>query len=108
MGTNLNNATVIQLLKEDLEWLLKQPHSLERGHIECLINQTIREYQARIDSVTRKEFKGLVYGTTQEYSFTGTEKEWEKLKWKHKCDYERRMQGPGKGFRLSIPMEECD
>ena len=35
--------TYIRLLQEDLDWLLKQPRTLERDHIEALIKQEIRK-----------------------------------------------------------------
>ncbi len=37
MPCELNRAVYEQLLREDLEWLLKQPRTLERDHIEYLL-----------------------------------------------------------------------
>lgn len=40
MGTTLNRHAYQRLVDEDLEWLLKQPRSLEREHIEGIVRQS--------------------------------------------------------------------
>lgn len=42
MGSILNKQAYNNLIDEDLEWLLKQPPSLERDHIECVLKAEIR------------------------------------------------------------------
>lgn len=37
MPTTLNREALNKLYVEDLEWLLQQPRTLERDHIECAI-----------------------------------------------------------------------
>ena len=41
MGTTLNRKGYEMLIKENLEWLLNQPRSLERNHIEDILNESI-------------------------------------------------------------------
>lgn len=40
MGTTLNRHAYQRLIDEDLEWLLKQPGSLERDHIEAIVRRS--------------------------------------------------------------------
>lgn len=42
MPTTINRHTYRQMIDEDLEWLRKQPYSLERMHIEAIIRWSIR------------------------------------------------------------------
>ena len=37
MGTKVNRAAYEKLIKEDLEWLLSQPRTLERDHIQQIL-----------------------------------------------------------------------
>lgn len=37
MPSELNTAAYQQILDEDLEWLRRQPRTLERDHIECCL-----------------------------------------------------------------------
>jgi hypothetical protein len=41
MRTTLTTQEYQKLLKEDIEWLLKQPRSLERDHIHNLLSEKI-------------------------------------------------------------------
>lgn len=41
MGILISPESILKLLNEDKEWLLKQERSLERDHIECIINNFI-------------------------------------------------------------------
>lgn len=43
MPTTLNRAAYFKLVEEDLQWLLQQPRSLERDHIEHMLRWTMRE-----------------------------------------------------------------
>lgn len=46
MGTTMNRATYEKIIAEDLVWLLEQPHSLERMHIEQVLRDSpLRLYQ---------------------------------------------------------------
>lgn len=38
MGTTLNRRAYERMIQEDLTWLMQQPRSLERDHIEAIIN----------------------------------------------------------------------
>lgn len=40
MGTILNREGYEKLIQEDLEWLRKQPRTLEREHIELIVSQS--------------------------------------------------------------------
>jgi hypothetical protein len=40
MSSTLNRQAYEQLIAEDLEWLLKQPRSLERDHIEAILRSS--------------------------------------------------------------------
>lgn len=42
MSTTLNTHAFNQLIDEDLEWLLKQPRTLERDHIEAVLKEKLR------------------------------------------------------------------
>lgn len=39
--SRMNRTTYEQLISEDLEWLLKQPRSLERDHIEAIVRRSV-------------------------------------------------------------------
>lgn len=41
MSTLISPESILRLLNKDKEWLLKQERSLERDHIECIINNLI-------------------------------------------------------------------
>lgn len=46
MGTTLNRHAYQRLIDENLEWLSKQPRSLERDHIEGIIKRSLHhEYE---------------------------------------------------------------
>ena len=47
MGMILNAEALRKLLDGDLEWLLKQPRTLERDHIEIIV----REYHERAEEI---------------------------------------------------------
>lgn len=50
MGTTLNRHAYQRLINEDLEWLLKQPRTLERDHIEAIVRiSPKREYETSCD-----------------------------------------------------------
>lgn len=44
MGTTLNRAAFEKLIQEDLDWLAKQPKSLERDHIWYLLQAASHVY----------------------------------------------------------------
>lgn len=54
MPTTLNKSAYQKLVKEDLEWLQKQPRSLERDHIEQVLKWSIGQlYQDEIEEMPR-------------------------------------------------------
>lgn len=42
-GVLISPESMLKLLNEDKEWLLKQEKSLERDHIECMLNKFIKD-----------------------------------------------------------------
>lgn len=40
MGTTLNRQAYEQLLEEDLTWLMRQPRTLERDHVEAIVKRS--------------------------------------------------------------------
>jgi hypothetical protein len=42
-GCRLNNEAYVNLIKEDLGWLLEQKRTLERDHIELILAEKISE-----------------------------------------------------------------
>ena len=44
MSTKLNQATYEGMIAEDLKWLMEQPDTLERAHIEHIIKDSIACY----------------------------------------------------------------
>lgn len=42
-GVLISPESMLKLLNEDKEWLLKQERSLERDHIECMLNNFINK-----------------------------------------------------------------
>lgn len=45
MSVMMNKSSYEGMIKENLEWLAKQPYSCERMHIECILKgSTQREY----------------------------------------------------------------
>lgn len=56
----LNRTAYERLIAENIEWLLKQPRTLERDHIECILrNSPDKEYPA-VGSPERIERGGVV------------------------------------------------
>ena len=53
--SKLNNHTMVRILQEDIEWLEKQPHSLEKIHILVVLEAAIitevklRDAEAKLD-----------------------------------------------------------
>ena len=47
------NEAFQRLIDRDLEWLMEQPRTLERDHIEAIIKQTIDLHYERIESNKR-------------------------------------------------------
>ncbi len=46
MSQRLNRAGYEKLIAEDIEWLMKQPRTLEREHILCVLRVSVeREYE---------------------------------------------------------------
>ena len=41
MGLKVNREAYQKLIDEDIEWLLKQPRSLERGHIVNVLKNCV-------------------------------------------------------------------
>ena len=44
VGTTINRGAYQQLIDENIEWLLEQPRSLERDHIEGIIKHSVDIY----------------------------------------------------------------
>jgi len=56
MGTTLNRDAYERLIAEDLEWLLKQPRTLERDHIESIVRRSAdHEYRNCPTPRTKKQ-----------------------------------------------------
>lgn len=54
MGTTLNRDAYEKLIAEDIEWLMKQPRTLERDHIAKVLRRSPeREYAMRSDAYRR-------------------------------------------------------
>ena len=43
MTMPVNHQTYVRLLEEDIDWLMKQPRSLERDHIEIILRRLVSE-----------------------------------------------------------------
>lgn len=43
MGCRLNRKSYARLIQEDIEWLMKQPRTLERDHIKMILKWSINE-----------------------------------------------------------------
>lgn len=39
----MNKESYEKLIQEDLEWLAKMPHSLEKMHIEAIVRASIKQ-----------------------------------------------------------------
>lgn len=51
----LNKEGYERLIKEDLAWLMEQPRTLERDHIELIVKQSVdKEYPAK-EVIVREE-----------------------------------------------------
>lgn len=44
MSTRISKAAYQRLIDEDLVWLLRQPRTLERNHIEQILRQSVESY----------------------------------------------------------------
>lgn len=54
MSLRLNKQAWEKLIDEDIDWLMRQPHSLERWHIrDCLL--WLRKHKTLIDSTDKAE-----------------------------------------------------
>lgn len=49
MGTTLNRQAFQRLVDEDVEWLMKQPRTLEREHVAEIVKATPEVYYGLID-----------------------------------------------------------
>ena len=75
MGTTLNRSAYEKLIAENIEWLLKQPRTLERDHIEAIVRRSAdHEYAlteaVRSDTTLLDSFDKLnatVYFTTNDW-----------------------------------------
>lgn len=47
MSIRLNRESYQKLVDEDIEWLLKQPRSLERDHIESIVKNSVDIYYGK-------------------------------------------------------------
>lgn len=54
MGTTLNRPAFQKLVDEDLAWLLEQPRTLERDHVEQIVKKTPELYYDLIDWAQEK------------------------------------------------------
>lgn len=44
MSGKMSESSYVKLVKENLEWLDKQPRTLEREHIRCIIECSVTQY----------------------------------------------------------------
>lgn len=44
MSLTLNKSAYARLIEEDIEWLLKQPKTLEREHIVAVLKESIDSF----------------------------------------------------------------
>ncbi len=44
MGTTMNKTAFEKLIQENLDWLERQPRSLEREHIKEIVKQSVQFY----------------------------------------------------------------
>lgn len=44
MSSRLNRHSYAKLIQEDINWLMRQPHTLEREHIRLILERAI-EYE---------------------------------------------------------------
>ena len=54
MTSRLNRRSYAQLIREDLEWLMKQPRTLEREHIRLILERAV-EYEYGPEPVVNTE-----------------------------------------------------
>ena len=58
MGCQLTRAAYEQLIAEDLDWLLKQPRTLERDHIALIVRRSPEDIYGLAD----KLFADIAHG----------------------------------------------
>jgi len=80
MGTKINKAAYKELIEEDLEWLAKQPDTLERSHIEQIIECSINLYypdkvNITLGSISVSDFDIRKYASDQAQEYTDCEGE---------------------------------
>jgi len=51
MGTTMNKSTYEAMIKENIEWLKKQPRTLEREHIIQIVEQSVNFYYPENDAL---------------------------------------------------------
>jgi septal ring factor EnvC (AmiA/AmiB activator) len=54
MGTRMNKETYCKLVSENLVWLMKQPFTLERDHIESIVKDSINTYYDKRNAHTHQ------------------------------------------------------
>lgn len=47
MPTEMNRSAKLKLWQEDVEWLLRQPRSLERDHIENILKWQMKQWESQ-------------------------------------------------------------
>jgi hypothetical protein len=51
MSIDLTREAYQKLVNEDIEWLLKQPRTLEREHIEAIVSHSVSLLYDKIESL---------------------------------------------------------
>ena len=87
MSGKLTKSGFSQLIEGDISWLLKQPKTLERDHIEALLNESVSKYyptpeqliatEAVLDQV-EEALREAIVGCGFEYNTDGIEDNIEK------------------------------
>lgn len=54
MGTTLNIDTYKRIVQEDIDWLEKQPHSLEKDHILSMLKNELLHLPLYYNSIKHK------------------------------------------------------
>lgn len=55
MSLIVNSATYRKLVREDLDWLLTVPRTLERDHIQLILEQQIRDAAEIVERDSKRQ-----------------------------------------------------
>ena len=87
MGMMMNRTAYQKLIDEDIEWLLKQPRTLEREHIHAILKESpTRLYGPEPKSIPSRSEKYEEWERMHSYVYTWEEWDKQYYYWCNHCE----------------------